>query len=149
MFAGASAPTGWLFCDGTSYVRTTYPVLFAAIGTAFGAADGTHFSVPDMRGRVPIGVGTGTGGGASGTGIVTGGAALAAIALSTWKGEDTHTLTVPEMPAHTHPAVNSTDGNQGSGSSLAGSIGVTGSTGGGSSHNNIQPVVGLNFIIKT
>ncbi len=59
-FAGAAAPTGWLLCDGASLLRTAYPNLFTAIGTTWGAVDGTHFNVPDARGRTPIGVGTGT-----------------------------------------------------------------------------------------
>lgn len=54
-FGGAAAPSGWLLCDGASYLRATYPDLFAAIGTTYGAADGTHFNVPDLRGRVPVG----------------------------------------------------------------------------------------------
>lgn len=55
-FAGTTVPTGWLWCDGTSYLRTTYSTLYAAIGTAHGAADGTHFNVPDYRGRFLRGV---------------------------------------------------------------------------------------------
>lgn len=54
-FYGTSAPAGYLFCDGTSYLRTDYPTLFATIGTACGAADGTHFNVPDKRGYFPRG----------------------------------------------------------------------------------------------
>lgn len=54
-YAGATAPTGYLLCDGTSYLRSVYPALFALIGTGYGSADATHFSVPDLRGRVPIG----------------------------------------------------------------------------------------------
>jgi microcystin-dependent protein len=52
-FAGAAAalPTGWLICDGASLLRASYPALFTVIGTAHGAADGTHFNVPDLRGR--------------------------------------------------------------------------------------------------
>jgi len=50
-FAGTTAPAGWLLCDGTSYLRATYATLFTAIGTAHGTADGTHFNVPDYRGR--------------------------------------------------------------------------------------------------
>lgn len=57
--AGATAPAGWLMCDGNSYLRASYPALFAEIGTIYGAADGTHFSVPDLRGRFPIGVSAG------------------------------------------------------------------------------------------
>ncbi len=59
-FAGAAAPTGFLLCDGSSLVRATYPDLFSAIGTTFGAADGSHFTLPDLRSRTPVGVGTGT-----------------------------------------------------------------------------------------
>lgn len=61
MYGGASAPSGWLLCDGTSFLRTTYPALFTAIGTAYGAADGTHFNVPDFRGIFPRGVDAGAG----------------------------------------------------------------------------------------
>lgn len=55
-FAGASAPDGWLFCFGQVVSRSTYAALFAALGTAYGAGDGsTTFSLPDFRGRVPGG----------------------------------------------------------------------------------------------
>lgn len=50
-YGGSSAPSGWLICDGSSELRADYPELFAVVGTAFGTADGTHFNVPDMRGR--------------------------------------------------------------------------------------------------
>lgn len=58
-FGGAStAPTGWLFCDGTAINRTTYNGLFTVIGTNFGGGNGsTTFNVPDLRGRAPIGAG--------------------------------------------------------------------------------------------
>lgn len=49
-FGMATPPAGWLECNGASLLRTTYPALFAAIGGAWGAVDGTHFSVPDFRG---------------------------------------------------------------------------------------------------
>lgn len=56
-FAGPSTavPPGWLYCNGASVLRAQYPRLFAAIGTAYGAADGTHFNVPDMAGRTWVG----------------------------------------------------------------------------------------------
>jgi microcystin-dependent protein len=59
-FAGAAAPSGWVLCDGTSYLRSGGGVdaLFAAIGTTYGAADGTHFNVPDFRGRAAFGKGS-------------------------------------------------------------------------------------------
>lgn len=50
-FGGTTLPSRWLWCDGTSYLRADYPYLFTAIGTAYGAADATHFNVPDLRGR--------------------------------------------------------------------------------------------------
>jgi microcystin-dependent protein len=51
-FAGTTAPTGWAMCDGAAISRTTYPELFAAIGTAYGVGDGsTTFNLPDFRGR--------------------------------------------------------------------------------------------------
>lgn len=55
-YGGASAPSGYILCDGTSYLRTTYPNLFSAIGSNYGSADGTHFNVPDLRGMFLRGV---------------------------------------------------------------------------------------------
>ena len=58
-YAGATAPTGYLLCDGTAVSRTTYATLFAVTSTTYGIGDGsTTFNVPDLRGRVPVGVGT-------------------------------------------------------------------------------------------
>ena len=57
MYGAAAAPTGWLLCDGTSYLQATYPALFAVIGTTFGSADGTHFNVPQMQNYFPMGAG--------------------------------------------------------------------------------------------
>lgn len=59
-FAGSAAPTNWLLCDGASLLRADYPDLFTVIGTTFGSVDGTHFNVPDSRGRSMVGAGTGT-----------------------------------------------------------------------------------------
>lgn len=154
MFAGASAPTGWLLCDGTSYTRATYLGLFNTIGSTFGSSDSSHFNVPDMRGRAPVGVGTGAGGGTSGTGVVTGGSALTARALSAWTGEETHTLTTPEMPAHTHGISDGVHSPESGGgtfnySAAAASSIVSTSTGGGGAHQNMMPMLSVNFIIKT
>lgn len=58
-YAGASAPTDWLLCDGSAVSRSTYASLFAAIGTTYGAGDGsTTFNLPDLRGRVAVGKGS-------------------------------------------------------------------------------------------
>jgi microcystin-dependent protein len=60
-YGGASAPTGFLLCDGAAVSRSTYAALFTAIGTAYGVGDGsTTFNVPDTRGRMPVGKGTNT-----------------------------------------------------------------------------------------
>ena len=56
MFAGSTAPTGWLMCDGSAVSRTTYAKLFSVIGTTYGTGDGsTTFNLPDLRGRMPLG----------------------------------------------------------------------------------------------
>lgn len=86
-FGGTSAPTGYFICDGSAVSRTTYSSLFAAIGTSYGAGDGsTTFNLPDLRGRVAVGKSTDTEFDAMGE---TGGA-------------KTHTLTTSQLPAHTH-----------------------------------------------
>ena len=91
----AIVPTNWLLCDGSIVSRTTYASLFAAIGTTYGAGDGTTtFQLPDLRGRVPVGKNGGSFGslGASG-------------------GEETVTLTAAQSgsPSHTHTFSGSTN----------------------------------------
>jgi microcystin-dependent protein len=56
LWPAAAPPADWLVCDGASLLRSAYPALFAVLGTTYGAADGTHFSLPDYRGRVPVGL---------------------------------------------------------------------------------------------
>lgn len=55
MWAGATAPAGWMLAQGQSLLRADYPALFAVIGTTYGAVDASHFTLPDLRGRVPVG----------------------------------------------------------------------------------------------
>jgi len=57
MWPGAAAPTDWRLCDGASLLRTDFPALFTAIGVLYGSVDATHFTLPDFRGRVPVGLG--------------------------------------------------------------------------------------------
>jgi microcystin-dependent protein len=94
LWPGATAPAGYLLCDGAAVSRTTYAALYSALGGAsspWGQGDGsTTFNVPDMRGRAPKGAGQGTG--------------LTNRALGATTGTETHLLTSAEsgVPAHTH-----------------------------------------------
>jgi microcystin-dependent protein len=54
-YAGSAAPTAWLLCNGSSILRASYPNLFTAIGTTYGSADGSHFTLPDLTGRIIAG----------------------------------------------------------------------------------------------
>jgi len=145
-FAGATAPTGWLLCDGTEYNQSAYTALFAVIGQTYGGAAG-KFRVPDMGGRVIVGK--------NGT-----------YALNASGGATTHTLSASEIPAHSHPinyiystiagshlhdntghmAPGQTNYQAGAGTSTTA---VLNNTGGDGSHNNMQPYRALNYIIKT
>jgi microcystin-dependent protein len=90
-FAASTVPAGYLLCDGTAVSRSTYATLFAAIGTAHGAGNGsTTFNVPDLRGRVPVGVDGSAGRLASND------------ALGQSGGEEKHTMTVAESAPHSH-----------------------------------------------
>lgn len=159
-YAGSSAPGGWLLCNGSAVSRTTYPKLFAAIGTTYGAGDGSStFNLPDLRGRVPVGRDAGQ---------------TEFDVLGEAGGAKTHTLSVAEMPSHTHtqnPHSHEIDtagtalkyilrASPGTGSGMGG-MGGTGAafnataatatnqnTGGGGAHNNLQPYRVLNFIIR-
>jgi microcystin-dependent protein len=151
LFAGAAAPATWVFCDGVSYLRSTYLDLFNALGGAaspWGLPDGTHFNVPDLRGRVPIGVGTGTG--------------LTARAIAAKVGEETHLLTAAESgsPIHNHSFLAGWGGGalalvkwDGTGNNLAyglsSPVQANVAADAAQSHQNMQPSLALNFIIKT
>ncbi|WP_291299283.1 phage tail protein [Elioraea sp.] len=103
-FAGATPPTGWLLCDGSPVSRTAQAALFAAIGTTWGAGDGsTTFNLPDLRGRVRAGRDN-MGGTAAGrlTNTGTGNPGLNGQVLGGAGGSDRHTLGTPQIPSHTH-----------------------------------------------
>lgn len=147
MSAATAAPAGWLACDASAVSRTTYAALFAAIGTTFGAGDGsTTFNVPDFRGRVPVGPGNG-----DATGHTN-------HVVGTKYGEQTHTLTLAESPAHTHTLTTNSyavpqtapTANVWSPSAPSGALAATtDSQGGGGAHENRTPSLGVNFYIKT
>lgn len=135
MFVGAvfhtartSAPDGTLVCDGSQYAVADYPVLFAAIGYKYGGS-GDYFNVPDLVDRFLFGTDNSGNVGDAG-------------------GEATHTMTIDEMPAHTH-----TMQMQVSASNVISNVPYwknpgydavqTGSTGGDQPHNNMPPYVKL------
>jgi microcystin-dependent protein len=140
--AGSASPSAhWLLCDGASYARASYPALYNAIGSAFGAVDGSHFNVPDLVGRVPLGVGSGAG--------------LTPRALAASGGEEAHQLIAAEIPAHTHTLASTilsggtTSGNLIVSNGLAPASPATSSIGGDGAHNTMQPWLALNFYIFT
>lgn len=102
-FAGGTPPSGWLFCDGGEISRTVFAPLFAAIGGTFGTGDGaTTFNLPDLRGRVPVGLDT-MGGVAAGR-VTAGNSGVDGTAIGGAGGSEllqshNHTLTDPQ---HTH-----------------------------------------------
>ena len=156
MWPTASAPSGYLICDGSAVSRTTYSALFGIVGTTFGTGDGsTTFNLPNYQGRVPLGV--------SGSyALATTGGSADAIVVS-----HTHTATSSVTdPGHLH-GVNGRlyggGGNPGgdwngygdygnttftntTGISVSTSLSTTGSSGTGA---NLQPYLAINFIIKT
>lgn len=157
-FAGATAPVGWLLCDGAAVSRSTYAALFTTIGTQYGVGDGsTTFNLPNVKGRVPVGLNS---------------ADTDFDVLGETRGAKTHTLSLAEIPNatggitlhgsaqgsmmwgpsgvfSTSPIINGTYKNTAptlaanSLSHLNFSLG-----GGGGSHNNLQPSVVLNYIIR-
>ena len=152
-FAGSTAPTDWLLCYGQAVSRTTYSGLFAVISTTYGVGDGsTTFNVPDLRGRVVAGYDSM--GGSSANRLTDQSGGLDGDVLGDTGGSETHTLTTTEMPAHTHGLLPM--GNTGASYDVAYQIAAnstsprsTDSAGSDGAHNNVQPTIILNYIIKT
>ena len=164
MFAGASAPSGWLLCNGQAVSRTTYATLFSAIGTAYGVGDGsTTFNVPNLETKFPrmqaASLG-GTGGGThthttahdhalaggstdahaqmtfpSGAGII---GRQNRLTVASWN--ETHEVTA------TSPAVSTGSTASTTGAKVAGQTAQTTPT--SSAVQSLPPYVNLNFIIK-
>lgn len=149
-YAGASEPGGWLLCAGQAVGRATYAALFAALGTAFGAGDGsTTFNLPDLRGRAAFG--KDDMGGAAANRLTGGGSGITGTTLGASGGAETVTLTVAQMPSHTHSESGWIGGSYMDSGSSGGQPGgaTTGTAGGGNAHQNTPPALVLNYIIKT
>lgn len=165
LFAGNFEPRGWAFCNGQILSIAQNTALFSILGTTYGGNGQTTFALPDLRSRVPVHSGNGS----AGTG-------LSSYQLGQQGGSENVTLTIPQMPQHNHP-VNADASNGGALSPSGGNLAQTasgsgrgattmntyttgtpaapvqlvattvGAQGGSQGHPNIQPYLGLNFII--
>jgi microcystin-dependent protein len=148
MFAGNFAPAGWMFCEGQLLPISENETLFQLIGTTYGGDGESTFALPDLRGRIPIHQGNG-------------------FILAETGGAEEITLTVNQIPAHSHPMLGSTNVSQDtspsgkvvgqSGSALLYIQDTTDSNmsplavlpvGGSQPHTNFQPYLCINFIIS-
>jgi len=147
-YAGTTAPTGWLLCYGQVVAQADYAALYAILGTTYGSDAGGNFTLPDLRGRVVAG--QDDMGGSSANRLTDQSGGVDGDVLGDTGGAETHTLSIGELAAHQHSGgmaagTNSTDGAGATGGASAN----TGSTGSGTAHNNVQPTLILNYIIKT
>lgn len=153
LFAGSTAPSGWLLCQGQAVSRSTFSSLYAVIGDTYGAGDGsTTFNLPNFKGRTAIGSGQGSG--------------LTDRALGSSGGEEAHQLSVAEIPAHNHVVNASSDdfnldsipngnllatitpaGYSASTPNATMNTNMIANTGGGGSHNTMMPYLTVNYII--
>lgn len=153
MFAGNFAPRGWAFCDGQLLAVSQNDALFSLLGTIYGGDGQTTFGLPDLRGRIPIHAGTGPG--------------LSFRRLGEKAGTEQETLTVQQLPTHSHGMMASSQNalqTSGAGNvlgqptsidiyrvtppdvNLAG--GSITAVGGSQGHQNLQPFLCVNFIIS-
>ena len=147
MFAGNFAPAGWMFCDGSLLPISENETLFQLIGTTYGGDGQSTFALPDMRGRLPLHQGNG-------------------LTLAETGGAEEVTLTVSQIPAHTHAFIASSGsasttipGNNLLASALQDAYvedlaaqnlnpAAVSSVGGTQPHTNFQPYLCINFIIS-
>jgi microcystin-dependent protein len=163
IFAGTFAPRGYMYCAGQLLSISQYTALFSIIGTTYGGDGISTFKLPDLRSRVAVGGGMGTGPG------------LPTIKSGDIGGEATHTLLLSEIPSHNHSqVVNNQNAGQSAatiGASIASPGALSGrdftatlgynnvtpntplnassiaNSGGGLPHNNMQPFLGISYII--
>lgn len=154
LFAGNYAPDGWALCNGQIMGITQNTALFALLGTLYGGDGRTTFALPDFKGKAPVHFGQGPG--------------LSNRNIGETDGAQSVTLLVSELPAHTHipNSASVTNGvSDPTGAVWTNSSGLSGQriyeaapntsmspaaiqpAGGSAPHNNMQPYLGLNFII--
>jgi microcystin-dependent protein len=148
MFAGNFAPAGWQFCEGQLLPISENETLFNLIGTTYGGDGQSTFALPDLRGRLPLHQGN-------------------SFILAETGGAEEITLTVSQIPAHSHPLLGTSNPGQESqpdGKVLARNTGIDSylqdpgqtplnpssvtSTGGSQPHTNFQPYLCIDFIIS-
>jgi microcystin-dependent protein len=159
MFGGNFAPRNWAFCDGQLLPISQNTALFSILGTTYGGDGRTTFALPDLRGRAAMHAGTGPG--------------LSPRRLGEEGGTESNTLSINEMPTHTHIATTNCVGAAGNANTAPGNLwsndagnqsgtysSTTGTTdamaanavtlantGGSIPVNNLQPYQVVNFII--
>lgn len=171
-YGGSAAPSGYLLCDGSAVSRATYASLFAVIGTSFGSGDGsTTFNVPNQQRRTMVGAGGSASGTLSNTVGSTGGAESVTLTGSeSGIAAHTHNGTTASGGSHTHAiksaststgaaalvvTSNNTPLDHGTPTESGGShthtftTDANSSTSASSAHNNMQPSLVVNYIIKT
>ena len=148
MFAGNFAPAGWMFCEGQLLPISENETLFQLIGTTYGGDGQSTFALPDLRGRLPLHMGNG-------------------FSLAETGGAEEITLTVNQLPAHSHPLLASTSGGTLASpvnNLLAESMAINpyiqdqtnsnmnaaavSAVGGSQPHTNFQPYLCIDFIIS-
>jgi len=153
MFAGNFAPNGWMFCEGQTLPISENEVLFQLIGTTYGGDGEQTFNLPNLASRVPIHMGTGKDG--------------TTYQLGEMAGTEQETLTVQQIPSHTHPMLGSTNAasqQSPTSNTVAKSTQVDlhinavpgdalnnqaiSPAGGSQPHENTQPFLCINFIIS-
>jgi microcystin-dependent protein len=141
LYGSTSAPANCLACDGAQVLKATYPDLYAIVGSNFGSDAGDYFTLPDLRGRVPLGIGQGAG--------------LTNRVIGEKYGYEMINLQVGDLPPHSHEMPTrvliggSTTMLEVRSVNASSSIQVdTYETGGGGPHVNMQPFQAVAFYIQ-
>lgn len=149
VWSGLSAPAGYLICNGQAVTQAEYPALYDMLvssGNLYGV-DGVNPRVPDLRRRVPVGAG------GAGSGEL-------ASSVGATGGEEEHKLTVAEMPKHRHDSAEYTPATGAVGphvitlgqptptQTYSSNYNLIAEAGGDEPHNNLQPSIVLNYIIR-